>query len=146
MSVERMDHIFKVLLIGDAGVGKSSILLQFTDGSFNENLQSTIGVDFKIKTLSVESQGGRDVVKVLVGNKIDQPVKVKPQMAEAWAQGQGMIYMSASAKTKQGIKDLFYEVIAKILEKPELLVNTKPNSRASDISNPTPNTSSKGCC
>jgi len=38
-----LDHVFKVLLIGDAGVGKSSILLQFTDGYFNDNLQSTIG-------------------------------------------------------------------------------------------------------
>ncbi len=39
-----LDHVFKVLLIGDAGVGKSSILLQFTDGYFNDNLQSTIGM------------------------------------------------------------------------------------------------------
>jgi GTPase SAR1 family protein len=39
-----LDHVFKILLIGDAGVGKSSILLQFTDGYFNDNLQSTIGV------------------------------------------------------------------------------------------------------
>lgn len=38
-----LDHVFKILLIGDAGVGKSSILLQFTDGYFNDNLQSTIG-------------------------------------------------------------------------------------------------------
>jgi GTP-binding protein EngB required for normal cell division len=39
-----LDHVFKILLIGDAGVGKSSILLQFTDGYFNDNLQSTIGI------------------------------------------------------------------------------------------------------
>ena len=39
----KIDHVFKILLIGDAGVGKSSILLQFTDGYFNDNLQSTIG-------------------------------------------------------------------------------------------------------
>ena len=42
------DHIFKILLIGDAGVGKSSILLRFTDDSFEEHLASTIGVDFKV--------------------------------------------------------------------------------------------------
>ena len=40
---DNLDHIFKVLLIGDAGVGKSSILLQFTDNCFDSNLQSTIG-------------------------------------------------------------------------------------------------------
>ena len=43
MSSENLNHVFKILLIGDAGVGKSSILLQFTDGYFNDNLQSTIG-------------------------------------------------------------------------------------------------------
>lgn len=41
------DHLFKLLLVGDAGVGKSSILLRFTDDTFDEHLQSTIGVDFK---------------------------------------------------------------------------------------------------
>lgn len=41
---DSLDHIFKILLIGDAGVGKSSILLQFTDNCFDSNLQSTIGM------------------------------------------------------------------------------------------------------
>ena len=36
-------QIFKVLLIGDAGVGKSSLLLRFTDDSFEEHMASTIG-------------------------------------------------------------------------------------------------------
>ena len=39
------DYLFKVLIIGDASVGKSSILLRFTDDSFDEHIQSTIGVD-----------------------------------------------------------------------------------------------------
>ena len=47
------DHLFKLLLIGDTGVGKSSILLRFTDGTFDENQQSTIGVDFKTKHMEV---------------------------------------------------------------------------------------------
>ena len=47
VDVGHFDHIFKILLIGDAGVGKSSILLRFTDDAFEEHLASTIGVDFK---------------------------------------------------------------------------------------------------
>jgi len=47
------DHLFKLLIIGDAGVGKSSILLRFTDDSFDDYIQSTIGVDFKVKHLDV---------------------------------------------------------------------------------------------
>ena len=44
------DHLLKVLLIGDAGVGKSSLLLRYTEDKFDEALGSTIGVDFKVKT------------------------------------------------------------------------------------------------
>lgn len=80
------DHLFKILIIGDAGVGKvrtilfiqcsiqyhkiifwfihsfihkqSSMLLRFTDDSFDEHIQSTIGVDFKVKHLEL---GGKKV-------------------------------------------------------------------------------------
>jgi len=47
------DHLFKLLMIGDAGVGKSSMLLRFTDDSFDDHIQSTIGVDFKVKHMDV---------------------------------------------------------------------------------------------
>ncbi|PON98611.1 Small GTP-binding domain containing protein [Trema orientale] len=46
------DYSFKILLIGDSGVGKSSILLSFISNSLHD-LSPTIGVDFKIKLLSV---------------------------------------------------------------------------------------------
>lgn len=38
------DYMFKVILIGSSGVGKSNILLRFTRNQFNENHQATIGV------------------------------------------------------------------------------------------------------
>eukprot|EP01090_Pellita_catalonica_P008352 TRINITY_DN19119_c0_g1_i1.p1 TRINITY_DN19119_c0_g1~~TRINITY_DN19119_c0_g1_i1.p1 ORF type:complete len:223 (+),score=37.73 TRINITY_DN19119_c0_g1_i1:88-669(+) len=47
-------HLFKILMIGDSGVGKSCILLQFTDGVFSDNFLSTLGVDFKSKIVSVD--------------------------------------------------------------------------------------------
>lgn len=37
------DHTFKILLVGDSGVGKSSILLRFTDDDFQEDHPCTIG-------------------------------------------------------------------------------------------------------
>lgn len=47
------DNLFKILIIGDSGVGKSSILRRFCDDEFDEKQLSTIGVDFKVKYLSV---------------------------------------------------------------------------------------------
>lgn len=48
------DHILttlKILIIGESGVGKSSLLLRFTDDRFDQEMAATIGVDFKGKTL-----------------------------------------------------------------------------------------------
>jgi Ras-related protein Rab-18 len=39
----------KILIIGESGVGKSSLLLRFTDDKFDQQMAATIGVDFKGK-------------------------------------------------------------------------------------------------
>ncbi|GBG58833.1 hypothetical protein CBR_g233 [Chara braunii] len=49
------DHLFKLLLIGDSGVGKSSLLLRFTTNTFDD-LSPTIGVDFKLKMLNLNGK------------------------------------------------------------------------------------------
>ena len=38
----------KILIIGESGVGKSSLLLRFTDDAFDPEMAATIGVDFKV--------------------------------------------------------------------------------------------------
>jgi small GTP-binding protein len=50
------DHLFKILIIGNSGVGKSNLLLRFSDGSFQDSFQPTIGVDFKIKSLTWDNK------------------------------------------------------------------------------------------
>merc|ERR1719263_2695569 len=50
------DYLFKLVLIGDTGVGKSCILLRFADDAFTESYISTIGVDFRFRTIKVENK------------------------------------------------------------------------------------------
>ncbi|CAG8783638.1 25874_t:CDS:2, partial [Dentiscutata erythropus] len=50
------DNIINLLLIGDPAVGKSSLLLRFSDDSFNPNFIVTIGIDFKIRTIELDGK------------------------------------------------------------------------------------------
>ncbi|XP_064382537.1 ras-related protein Rab-10-like [Halichondria panicea] len=50
------DLLFKLLLIGDSGVGKTCVLFRYADDTFNTTFISTIGIDFKIKTIELEGK------------------------------------------------------------------------------------------
>ena len=53
---KQFDFTFKIVMIGDSGVGKSCILLRFADDKFNENFYATIRVDFRFKNLTVDDK------------------------------------------------------------------------------------------
>ncbi|CAI5499162.1 unnamed protein product [Closterium sp. Naga37s-1] len=46
----------KILLIGDSAVGKSSLILRFSEDEFRSDLTSTIGVDFLIRTMEIDGE------------------------------------------------------------------------------------------
>ncbi|CAH1255108.1 ras-related protein Rab-10-like [Branchiostoma lanceolatum] len=56
MAKKTYDLLFKLLLIGDSGVGKTCILFRFSDDAFNTTFISTIGIDFKIKTVELHGK------------------------------------------------------------------------------------------
>ena len=56
MDDDEYDFIFKVLLLGNSDVGKSSLLLRFVDSVWNDGFVPTIGVDFKVKTLEINNK------------------------------------------------------------------------------------------
>lgn len=180
---QEYDVLLKVLMIGDSDVGKSSILLRFTDDLYNDEQPVTIGVDFKIKmvefggkkvNLTIWDTAGQekfrsltssyyrgtqgiilvydvtrrdsfnsleiwlneietyttnpDVVKLLVGNKIDKDNReVSREEAAAFARSKAMLFIECSAKTRLGVQQAFEELVMKILETPTLLKN--PNAK-----------------
>jgi Ras-related protein Rab-1A len=50
------DYLFKLLLIGNSGVGKSCMLMRYAENSFTTNFFNTIGVDFKIKSIALDGK------------------------------------------------------------------------------------------
>jgi len=166
----------KLLIIGETGVGKSSLLLRFVDDRFDPEQPATIGVDFKVKTIAI--QGNRvklaiwdtagqerfrtltpsyyrgaqgvifvydvtsrqtferlqhwlneletyctkpDLIKMLVGNKIDKtPREVAREDGMRFARKNHMLFIEASAKTKEGVQCAFEELVAKIMDTPNL--------------------------
>ncbi|CAB1317894.1 unnamed protein product [Coregonus sp. 'balchen'] len=167
----------KILIIGESGVGKSSLLLRFTDDTFDPELAATIGVDFKVKTIAVDGNRAKlaiwdtagqerfrtltpsyyrgaqgvilvydvtkrdtftrlenwlneletyctrnDLVKMLVGNKIDKEENREVDRNEGlkFARKHSMLFIEASAKTRDGVQCAFEELVEKILQTPGL--------------------------
>jgi len=168
---------FKLLLIGDSGTGKSSLLVRFTDDIFELENAATIGVDFKVKILTVGGKNvkltiwdtagqerfrtltssyyrgahgvifvydvtkresfanletwfneletyatSKDIVKMVIGNKIDEEAKrmVDKKEGEAIARKYSTLFIEASAKTRSGVEYAFEELVQKIIDTPSL--------------------------
>ncbi|TKR69954.1 hypothetical protein L596_022037 [Steinernema carpocapsae] len=166
----------KILIIGESGVGKSSLLLRFVDDTFDPEQQATIGVDFRVTTLVIDgnrvklaiwdtagqerfrtltpsyyrgAQGvicvydvssrpsfdrlehwmtevdtyitKNDAVKMLVANKIDKTNRaVSREEGLQFAKKHRMLFIEASAKTREGVQCAFEELIEKIIQTPGL--------------------------
>lgn len=53
---DAFDFLFKIVLIGDCGVGKTCVVQRFKSGTFVERHGNTIGVDFSMKTVMVDGK------------------------------------------------------------------------------------------
>lgn len=62
------DYLFKIIVIGTEGSGKTAILQKYIDGTFDESYSATIGVDFKVKTLAVD----KNVIKAIIWDTAGQ--------------------------------------------------------------------------
>jgi Ras-related protein Rab-18 len=171
--------VLKILIIGESDVGKSSLLLRFTDDVFNQDTPATIGMDFKTAMVNIDDNKVKlaiwdtagserfrsltpnfyrgahgaiivydvnrretfekldswlneldtyttrtDTVKMLIGNKIDKaegkPQAVSREEGLRWARKHSTLFIEASARTSEGVKTAFEELVEKILQTPGL--------------------------
>ncbi|XP_052431523.1 ras-related protein Rab-1B-like [Carassius gibelio] len=132
------DYLFKLLLIGDSGVGKSCLLLRFADDTYTESYISTIGVDFKIRTIEMEGKTVKlqiesfnnvkqwleeidryaceNVSKLLVGNKSDLASKkvVDFTTAKEFAESLKIPFLETSAKNANNVEKAFLTMASEI--------------------------------
>lgn len=97
------DHTFKILLVGDSGVGKSSLLLRFATGGFEE-LTPTIGVDFKAKVVDID---GRRVKLTIWDTAGQERFRTLTSSYYRGAQGIILVYDVTRAETFDSLGDIW---------------------------------------
>ncbi|XP_062185767.1 ras-related protein RABC1-like isoform X1 [Phragmites australis] len=101
------DYLFKLLLIGDSGVGKSSLLLRFTADSF-EDLSPTIGVDFKVKMVNI---GGKKLKLAIWDTAGQERFRTLTSSYYRGAQGIIMVYDVTRRDTFTDLSDIWTKEI-----------------------------------
>ena len=204
------NYLFKYIIIGDASVGKSNLLMKFAHNKFTDEYQTTIGVEFGAKNIhindqiyriqiwdtagqenfrsitrayfkncvcamvvyditcrksfeniqnwlqDVHDQSPETVLIALIGNKIDLEDKriVSTEEGEEYAIQNGLLFMETSAKSGEGVEEIFKKTAQEIEKK----INDNYydlNSETCGIKrgktnninlNDTKNKDKKGCC
>ncbi|XP_062873344.1 RAB3A, member RAS oncogene family, a [Trichomycterus rosablanca] len=75
---QNFDHMFKILIIGNSSVGKTSFLFRYADDSFTPAFVSTVGIDFKVKTIYRNDKR----IKLQIWVRWEWSISVGPMYAE----------------------------------------------------------------
>ncbi|KAL4368986.1 hypothetical protein GQ457_05G015810 [Hibiscus cannabinus] len=97
------DYLFKLLMIGDSGVGKSSLLLSFTSGTFDE-LSPTVGVDFKVKYATA---GGKQLKLAIWDTAGQERFRTLTSSYYRGAQGVVLVYDVTRRETFTNLKEVW---------------------------------------
>ncbi|KAG6878165.1 hypothetical protein C0993_011238 [Termitomyces sp. T159_Od127] len=98
---------FKLVLLGESAVGKSSLVLRFVKDQFDDYRESTIGARTWIREL--QRQADPSIIIALCGNKSDLSARrqVSEDEAKKYADEEGLMWAETSAKTGEGVTEIF---------------------------------------
>ena len=101
------DFLYKLLMIGDSGVGKSSLLLRFASDQFEDSHMTTAGLDFKIRTVEVDGK----VVKLQMWDTAGQErFRTITSSYYRGAQGIVVVYGLDDKKSFENVKQWVEEI------------------------------------
>jgi small GTP-binding protein len=104
---QEYDYVFKLVLIGDSGVGKSCLLLRFADDTYTESHISTIGVDFKIRTIQLEGK----TIKLQIWDTAGQErFRTITSSYYRGAHGIIVVYDTTDSETFEHVKTWLHEI------------------------------------
>ena len=106
------DYIFKIVLVGDTCVGKSCILVRFSDDIFVDNYVTTIGVDFRFKTMIVKNK----VAKIQIWDTAGQ--ERYRSITTAYYRGAAAILICCDMTNKESFNNLsnWIEEVSKYID------------------------------
>ncbi len=117
--ISEYDYLFKILLIGDSGVGKSCLLLRFADETYTESFISTIGVDLKIKTVDLDGK----VVKLQIWDTAGQErFRTITSSYYRGAHGIIVVYDITNSDTVVNVKQWLHEIDRYAAENVDILL------------------------
>ena len=140
---EEIKKIYKILLLGDSSVGKTCFLLRYTDNTFQEIYMSTIGLDYRLKTVKLPNE---EKIRAQIWDTAGQDrFRAITKNYYKGANGIILIYDITDTKTFEGVKNwieqirdevtrevLIYLVGNKIDKKEERKVSSEEGKKLAD--------------
>lgn len=115
---------YKIVIIGDSSVGKSCLMLRFTDNDYQPTYISTIGIDYKIRTVFIDGEP----IKIQIWDTAGQE-RFKTITSAYYRQAQGVmiVYDSNKLGTFHNIEKWISSIRAKVegFDKPMIIVGNK---------------------